>query len=49
MKKNKIKDCYMSPFFRTGSWVCGGDFGTGVTTQEYEVPKIKDIIKNYNK
>lgn len=49
MKKNKIKDCYMSPFFRTGAWVCGGDFGTGVTTQEYEVPKVKDIIKIYNK
>ena len=46
MKHNKIKDCYVSPFFRTGAWVCGGDWGTGNTTQNYEVSNIKKIIEN---
>tara|TARA_B110000902_G_scaffold261565_1_gene336581 strand:+ start:352 stop:1197 length:846 start_codon:yes stop_codon:yes gene_type:complete len=47
MKKNKIKDCYISPFFRTGNWVCGGEWGAGNTTQIYEVPKIREILKNH--
>lgn len=47
MKKNKTKNCYMSPFFRTGAWICGGEWQTGNTTQNYEVPKIKDIINNH--
>lgn len=47
MKKNKTKNCYISPFFRTGAWICGGEWSTGNTTQDYEVPKIKDIINNH--
>lgn len=47
MKKNKIKDCYISPFFRTGVWVCGGEWGTGNTTQNYDIADINKIIKNY--
>ena len=47
MKYNKTKDCYVSPFFTTGAWVCGGDWGTGNTTQNYEVSNIKQIIEDY--
>ena len=45
MKYNKTKKCYMSPFFTTGAWVCGGDWGTGNTTQNYDVPDIRQIIE----
>ena len=45
MKYNKTKKCYMSPFFTTGAWVCGGDWGTGNTTQNYDVPDIKELIE----
>ena len=47
MKYNKSKDCYMSPFFRTGAWVCGGEYSTGNTTQNYDAPNIKNILETY--
>jgi len=46
MKYNKSKNCYVSPFFRTGLWVCGGDWGTGQTTQDHKALTVDKIIKN---
>ena len=43
MYHNKEKDCYLSPFFTGEDWVCGGDWGTGDTTQNYEADKVEQI------
>ena len=43
MKFNDKKHCYTSPLFRTGKWVCGGDVGTGNTTQDYTQKTNKKI------
>tara|TARA_Y100001958_G_C21199355_1_gene526212 strand:- start:223 stop:1050 length:828 start_codon:yes stop_codon:yes gene_type:complete len=45
MTYNKEKDCYISPLFTSGKWVCGGDWGTGQTTQDYTKPNTRKIIK----
>ena len=44
MTHNKNKGCYISPLFTSGKWICGGEWGTGETTQDYEKPNIKKII-----
>jgi len=44
MTHNKKKGCYISPLFTSGKWICGGKWGTGETTQDYEKPNIKEII-----
>ena len=41
MTYNKKKECYLSPFFRGTKWICGGDEGTGNTTQDYGAKTVK--------
>ena len=43
MKYNEAKECYISPFFRGTKWICGGEGGTGDTTQKYNVKKVKSL------
>ena len=45
MTHNKKKGCYLSPFFVGEDWVCGGEHGTGDTTQVYEAEQILDLRK----
>ena len=49
MTHNKNKGCYISPLFTSGKWICGGEWGTGETTQDYEKPNIKKIITKEEK
>ncbi len=46
MTHNKKKGCYLSPFFVGEDWVCGGEHGTGDTTQVYEAEQILDLHKD---
>ena len=43
MSYNKLKECYISPLFRTGKWICGGAYGTGQSSQNYSLPNIDKI------
>ena len=43
MTYDEKKQCYLSPFFRGTDWVCGGDEGTGNTTQDYSAKTVRDI------
>lgn len=42
---DSFKECYTSPLFRKGVWICGGEHGTGTgTTQEHHAPVVKELI-----
>lgn len=43
MKYNEKKDCYLSPFFRGTKWICGGEEGTGQTTQDYKANTVDSL------
>lgn len=49
MTHNVEKGCYLSPFFVGEEWICGGDAGTGVTTQEYKAEKIDALSSQCGK
>ncbi len=46
MKNDKEQQCYVSPLL---DMPCGGDGGTGESTQEYDAPTIKEIMKKKKK
>ena len=43
MTYDQKKECYLSPFFRGTKWICGGDEGTGNTTQDYKAKTVKGM------
>ena len=45
MTYNKSKKCYLSPFFVGTKWICGGDQGTGQSTQDYS-EVVSDILQD---
>ena len=44
-KWNNKKECYISPLFRGTEWICGGEGGTGNTTQDYDTETVFDIMR----
>jgi GR25 family glycosyltransferase involved in LPS biosynthesis len=46
MKMNKLTKCYESPVLLQE---CSGEYGTGASTQEYEVDTIKQIVRKNKK
>jgi len=49
MTYNKEQGCQISPLFTSGKWICGGEWGTGETTQDYDKPNIREIITKVEK
>jgi lipopolysaccharide cholinephosphotransferase len=43
MSYDSKKACYLSPFFRGTEWICGGEEGTGNTTQDYKAKTVKGM------
>jgi GR25 family glycosyltransferase involved in LPS biosynthesis len=43
LKMSYDKECYLSPLFKGRKWVCGGDEGTGNSTQNYDAKTINKI------
>lgn len=43
MKYDKENQCYLSPLFKGRKWICGGNEGTGKSTQDYTKEKVNEI------
>lgn len=46
MKFVKKDSCYLSPLFKGRKWICGGNEGTGKSTQDYSLTKVNEISCN---